>query len=460
MEQSIFTEKNLTKALLFLALPSMFGQLTTLVYNLAETYFVSLTNDPDQIAAVTLGAPVLLIIMSIASIFGTGGSSVIARLIGQKADAKAKEVANYCLFTMLGTSLAVAVAGSIFLPQIVQLLGADSQNSGFTAEYLKFIFYGAPLIMFSNGMLHIFRAVGLISQGTIGLLIGNIANVVFCFIFVVTLNLGVKGAALAAITGFLLNSLYYVICILMLGKQKHPIFHISIKNYKSSFDTAKQVFSIGIPGALVTVLMSIVSIVLNNFIGIYGSYAVASYGIAYKITLIAVMLSVGLAQGVVPLIGYCYGAKEKLRLKKTMNLSLCYCVGIGLVFAAIYLIFNNFLVSLFFTDTELINLSSYFMKILSLSLPLMGITNMVTGYFQALGKSLHSLFITILKNIILFIPAIILFNTLFGLTGVIAAQPIVECIISLVCMLLLQLDLKRYMEYDDSHSSIELNSIY
>ena len=173
---SVFEEKNISKAILRLGLPAMLGQLTTLIYNLADTFFVSLTREPATIAAVTLCAPILLIIMSIACIFGMGGSSVIARLLGEKKKKEAGTSMNFCVYAMTISGVLTLILGLAFLQPLANISGADADTIDHTCDYLRWIFAGAPFIMLANGFVHLFRSVGLIKEGTIGLVLGNGIN--------------------------------------------------------------------------------------------------------------------------------------------------------------------------------------------------------------------------------------------------------------------------------------------
>lgn len=434
MNQNIYQEKNVLKAVMMAALPAMLGQVTTLIYNLADTYFISLTKNPDQIAAVTLCTPVLLIIMSIALIFGSGGGSVIARMLGAKEDEKVKSISSYCLYSMFISGVIVAVLGLLGTKYIVTVVGADAQNARFTANYLNYIFIGVPFIMFANGMLHILRSVGMIKHGTIGLILGNITNIVLDFVFIVLLDMGTSGAALATSLGFVLTTVYYMFMLHLAWKQGSQLIPLSLKEFHVTKPIMAEVFKIGIPGALITILMSISNIVLNNYIGMYGSNAVAAYGIAYKLDLVPIMLSVGLSQGVAPLIGYYFGAHEITRMKSTIRISNLFGLILGAVFTLLFFVGGTALASLFLKEHELIHMSARFLCILGVSVPLVGIINMITSYFQALGKAIPSLFITLLRNVVLFIGSIILLNHFFGLHGVIAAQPVTETLLAIICM--------------------------
>lgn len=186
--------------------------------------------------------------------------------------------------------------------------------------------------------------------------------------------------------------------------------------------------------------MSVSNIVLNNFIAVYGSDAVASYGIAYKINMIPVMLSVGLSQGVAPLFGYYYGAGLKDRIRSSLKLSVLFSMILGGAFAALFMVFGNALTGAFLHDQKLIAQSAYFLRIMLLSAPVVGIINIAGSYFQALGKAKKSLIVTLLRNVFLFIPIVVLLNVLFGLNGVIAAQPVSELILTVLSAVFLAAD--------------------
>ena len=326
---SVYEEKKISKAIMRVGLPSMLGQLTTLIYNIADTFFVSLTKEPATIAAVTLCAPILLIIMSIACVFGMGGSSVIARLLGENKKEESGATMNFCVYAMVIAGAATLIAGLVFLQPLARISGADADNMAYTCDYLKWIFAGAPFIMLANGFVHLFRSVGLIKQSTIGLVLGNVINMILDYVFIAILGWGTAGAALATSLGFVCASIYYIICMIREEQRGNQLVPLSFRRFSLNAAMIRRVVGIGIPGALITVLMSISNIVLNNYIGIYGSDAVASYGIAYKLDMIPILLSVGLAQGVAPLVGYYYGANEKRRMSDTVKYAMLYGVVFG-----------------------------------------------------------------------------------------------------------------------------------
>ena len=266
------------------------------------------------------------------------------------------------------------------------------------------------LIMMANGFVHLFRSVGLIKEGTIGLVLGNAINMVLDYVFIAIFRWGTAGAALATSLGFACATVYYMFCMICEDRKGNQLVPWTPKRFAPNGTMIRNVVSIGIPGALITVLMSVSNIVLNNYIHLYGSDAVASYGIAYKIDMIPILLSVGLSQGVAPLVGYCYGENEKKRMSDIVKRTTLYGVLMGGVFTATFVLLGEPLASIFLQDEILIEQTRYFLKILCLSAPMLGIINMMTSYFQALGKAVKSLTITLLRNAVLFIPGVMILN--------------------------------------------------
>lgn len=433
---NVFEENNISKTVLKLGIPAMLGSLTTLIYNTADTYFVSLTKEPAMIAAVTLCVPVLIIIMSIACIFGMGGSSVIARMIGEGRKEDSAKCFNFCTYAMAMAGVCVMIIGLLFTNQIAGIIGADAENFEYTCDYLRWIFIGTPAIMLANGLVHSFRSIGLIKEATIGLALGNGVNIVFDWVLIVFLKMGTKGAAIATSFGFVCAMIYYIICLMIQERKQNDCVKMSLKYFSSEKEMVSNVIKIGIPGALITVMMSVANIVLNNFIGIYGSDAVASYGIAYKIDMFPIMLSVGLSQGTAPLVGYCYGQKNEKRLACSMRAATIYGIALGSIFTIILFFSNRILAGIFLDQEELVTQTAWFLRLLCFHAPLLGVINMVTAYFQALGKALNSLVITILRNIVLFIPGVAVLNYFFKLNGVILTQLIVEMILTMICLVM------------------------
>jgi len=267
-------------------------------------------------------------------------------------------------------------------------------------------------------------------------MLGNMTNIVLDYVFIVIFGMGTAGAAIATSLGFTVNTVYYLIEMAVYTKNGGKSLPVSVRRYRPTLQITKQVFSIGIPGALITVLLSAANIFLNNYIALYGSEPIAAYGIAYKINSISVMLSVGLSQGVTPLIGYHYGARNIEKLRRTVYLSLVYGTLMGLFFLGLFIFTGSKAAGLFLSDGSARDMAARFLYILSASAPVISAANIITSYYQASGKAIPSLVLTVLKNVILFMPAVILFNRFWNLNGVIAAAPAVDYLTAVIglCM--------------------------
>lgn len=430
---TVFEEKNIGKAILRLGLPAMLAQLATLIYNTADTYFVSLTKNPDQIAAVTLSTPILLIIMSIACIFGIGGSSVIARLLGEDNKEGSRLCFQFSTWAILAFGAIVTVLGMSCVSPIARAIGTDERNFSYTCDYLRFIFLGAPFIMLSSGYAHLFRSAALIREATVGVIIGNVLNIALDWLFIVPWGMGTAGAALATSFRYVASTGYYLWCVFSQKRKGNDTVSVSPKG----------LLKIGVPGALITVMLSVSNIVLNSHVARYGSDAVACYGIAYKLSLFAVLLSVGLAQGIAPLFGFCYGAKQMDRLRRSVYTGASFDILLGVFFAAAFVLFGRALTAFFLDDGKLIAQSASFLGVIGLSASLIGVINIVTSCFQALGRAVNSLIITMLRNVVLFIPGVMLMDALWNLPCVIATQPVVEFVVMVVSIILYFLNQKR-----------------
>ncbi len=231
----------------------------------------------------------------------------------------------------------------------------------------------------------------------------------------------------------LCSSAYYIFSVLRQERKGNEFVRLSPVDIHPDRGIILNVVKIGILGALITVLLSVSNIVLNNYIGIYGSNAVASYGIAYKIDMFPIMLSVGLPPGTAPLFGYYYGKRDGKSLLNAARIAAVYELILGAIFTILIFSASRPLAMIFLEEESLISLTALFLRLLCFHAPLLGIINVVTSYFQALGKAVNSLVITVLRNVVLFIPGAALMNYLFGLNGVILTQLVVEGALAVIC---------------------------
>ena len=311
----LFEKVPVPKAVATMAVPTMISMLVVVIYNMADTFFIGQTQDPLQVAAVSLATPVFMIFMALGNLFGIGGSSAISRALGEKRKDRAWHISSFCCYGALGLGVIVAVCSVLGMEGILGLIGASENTIGFARKYLLIISIGAPTILFSTAFANILRGEGAARESMVGNLLGTIINIVLDPVMILMLGWGVTGAALATIIGNIAACLFYLQYFL----RKKSTLSISWKYFKVGEGIAKSVVAIGIPASLNNILMSFANIILNQALVGYGDTPVAAMGVALKSNMLVVLLQIGLCVGIQPLIGYNYGAGNKKRLMQVVT---------------------------------------------------------------------------------------------------------------------------------------------
>ena len=331
MKVDIFEKDPIPKAVSKLAIPTILGMIVTIVYNLADTFFVGQLKDPYQIAGVTITMPVFIILLSLGYIFGVGGSSFISRLLGNKDFEMAKRTSSFAFYACLALGLVCIGAGVLLINPLLALCGSSPETHQYAWDYLIVILLGSPAIMLSFSMGQVIRAEGASKEAMIGMMIGTVVNIGLDPLLIFTCNMGVTGAAIATVFSNLLSVLYYMWYFIRKSKN----LTISPKYLKIDKIMLKNVFTIGLPASLNEMLFSASNIILNRFAVGYGDDVIAAIGVVFKVNMFPVLILMGLCQGVQPLIGYNYASGDQKRLKGIMKFTGISAVIIGSVFTVL-----------------------------------------------------------------------------------------------------------------------------
>jgi putative MATE family efflux protein len=328
-----------------------------------------------------------------------------------------------------------------FMEPILKLIGSSENTIGYAREYLQYLFYGTVFIVLSFAFGNIVRGEGNAKVSMIGMMVGTVVNIILDPIMILTLNMGVRGAAIATVIGNVCADIFYLIYFLR-GKSR---LSISIKDFAVK-GIISGVFFIGIPASLNNVLMSASNILLNIYLKDYGDNAIAGMGVAMKANMLVVLLQLGLASGIQPLIGYNFGAENYKRMKKIMNFSMVVNVIIGVVLSALYIAFTDQIISIFINDEEVIQYGAKMLRALMLSGAFIGIMFVFSFSFQAMGKAIQSLILSVSRQGLVFLPVLMIGSKLLKLNGVIFAQPIADLVslaIALVLFIMISKDFKK-----------------
>lgn len=420
----IFENYPVYKSVFALAMPTILGMLVNVFYNMVDTFFVGQTGDPNQVAAVSLTMPIYLLLMAFGNIFGIGGASYISRNLGAKQFDKVKKISSFGFYASIIVGFISMAIFLIFMPFILRISGASENTYQFSKDYLVIVAFGAPFVVNQMAMGQIVRSEGAAKEAMIGMMIGTVVNIILDPIMILSMNMGVAGAALATIIGNACSSVYYVWHIL----RKKSLLSVSFKDFSMQSDILKNVFAIGIPVSINNILMSASNILINNYAAGFGDNLVAGLGVAQRLFTLVILVFVGLGQGIQPFIGYNFAAKNYKRMNASIKLSCLISVITGTVLLIFSFIFSSQLVKLFINDVEVID---YGVKILIASYsmaPIIGFQFIFMSTFQALGRALPSLVLSLSRQGIAFIPAIIIGTKLFGINGIIWSQPIADAV--------------------------------
>jgi putative MATE family efflux protein len=416
------------KAVLTLVIPTVLSMLVQIFYNLTDTFFIGKLNDPYQVAAVTITLPMFMMLMSISGIFGNGAASLISRLLGEKEYKKAKEASSISLFCVSLLGLLISIFGTIFIDDLISIMGTSPNTYDFVKDYLLIIIWGSIPTMTNFSISMILRSEGGAKTALIGMLIGTITNVVLDPVFIFGFDQGVRGAAIATVVGNSCALIYYIYYYLK-GKS---IASPSFKNLVFKAYYFIEIFKIGLPSSISQIMMSVGNTISYSLAVAYADHALAAMGVAQRIISIPIFTFIGIAAGVQPLIGYSYGAENHKRLKSCLNYSLSLAGYLAVLFIIMFVGFSKYSIIVFINDPKVIALGSQIIRVFTFAIPFAGAQMIFMVSLQAMGKALPSLIISLCRQGIIYIPAIILLNRFWQFDGIIWALPMTDIIATMI----------------------------
>ncbi|MDO4175094.1 MAG: MATE family efflux transporter [Eubacteriales bacterium] len=442
----LFRDAPVPKAVISNALPAMISMIMVLIYNIADTFFISLTNDALMVAAVSVATPVFLIFMAFGTLFGIGGTSLISRMLGAGNEEKACHISAFCFWTGAGIGVISMIVIWLLDEPICRLVGASTDTIGYASQYLKIIAFSIPFTIIGNTFSNIIRSEGKPQKAMMGMVIGNLLNIVLDPICILVLGWNVAGAAVATVIGNVVSVLFYIVHL----TSKNSMLSIRPSNYRAGDGIATGVLSIGIPASLNSVMMSISNIFINNVMAQYGDMAVAGLGVAMKINMIVVMLLIGLGTGIQPLLGYCYGAGNKQRFVAVMKFSLTLALCLSIIMTIICYVFAGPLVTIFLQDPEAYQFGFAFSRAYILSGPILGLLFVFINAIQSTGAALPALILSISRQGLLFLPILYLLNSIFHDAVMVAhAQPLTDYLATALAAILFIITYKKYFKIFD-----------
>lgn len=423
-DQELMRSMKVSKAVAAMAIPSVISSLVTVVYNMADTFFVGQTGDALQVAAVSLTNPIFILLMAFANMFGMGGSAVASMAMGEGKPQKVKNTTAFITYASLTVGVGAAVLLLACMSLILKIFGANGETYEYAKGYVQYIAWGAPFIIWSAAASFVVRSEGASKEAMIGSMVGTIANIVLDPLFITGLHMGAAGAAIATTIGNILASLYFVWYFLKKSRQ----LSILPKDFTLRERISGRVCAIGLPTAIFSALMSVSTIVINQILVKYGDAPVAAIGIVFKANMFITFLQMGLANGVQPLLGYSYGAGNISRFREVERFTKICCLVTGITATVLYFIGREPIIRMFISDDEVVYYGVKMLVAYMISGPVIGMLFVNMNCMQSVNHSIPATILSVMRQGVLLIPLLYVLQFFWGMEGVIYGQSITDYI--------------------------------
>ena len=435
-------EAPIGKLLLQYSVPAIIGMIVNALYNIVDRMFIG--NIPNigslAITGVGITMPIMTIILAFGMLIGIGATANISLNLGKGNRPTAEKLLGNAFTLSIIVGLAIAIVGTICANPILNLFGASENTLFYAKEYLNIILLGCTFNILSFSLNSTVRADGNPKMSSLTMVIGCGINIILDYVFIFIFNLGVKGAALAtiisqAITFFII--LYYY----TIGNSN---LKLKVENFKLKKHLVTMTFAIGIAPFATQIANSLVQVIANNALKTYGSdLAIGAMTVISSLNIVFMMPIFGINQGCQPIIGFNYGAKKYKRAKETFKYATMAACVICIIGFTIIQCFPTQIISLFNNDPKLTNLAMRGIRIYLLMMPIVGINIVATSYYQSIGKAKVSMFVSLLRQVILLIPFTIILPKFIGLDGVWAAGACADSLSVIITLILLRKEFKQ-----------------
>lgn len=434
-KDSIFREMPVRRAVLSLAVPTVISQIITVVYNMADTFFIGQMNDPNQVAAATVAMPAFAALTALSNLFGIGGASKVARCLGTHDTETAARTAAFSVWTALMVALAYGAAVFLARPWLLPALGANADIYDSCSSYVFWtITIGAVPTVLNAALAHLIRTEGYARQAGFGVALGGLMNIALDPIFIFVFRLEITGAAVATMLSNTAAMLYFL--LFLYRKRGKTAITLHPKYYTVSGGIPGEVVVGGLPSFIMMMLGCLSNSVLNRLVTSYSNEAMAGMGIAKKIDMIAFSVAQGMTQGVLPLIAYTYASGNRKRMNKAIWTTLLYTLMIACT-ATLTLFFFAAPITRCFIDNEAtVSYGRDFLKIICFTCPSTAVNFMIITVFQATKQKVQPLVLSLLRKGSLDIPLMLALSGAAGVQGIAWATPLADWLALVVSLAL------------------------
>lgn len=434
------TTEPVEKLTVQLGIPTIITMLITAFYNMTDSFFVGQQGNTSATAAIGIVFSLMSFLQAVGYFFGHGSGNFISRALGKQDINNAEKMAAAGFFYSMFIGILWTIFGLLFLTQLALILGSTPTNLIYVQDYMKILLLGAPFICPAYVMNNQLRFQGNAFFSMLGMVTGAVINIILDPIFILVLNLGVKGAAIATLFGQAISFL-----ILLWGTYHGDSIPIRLKNFSLTPGYIKEIFRGGTPSLCRQGVSSLATIILNHFLGIYGDAAQAAFSIVSRIIHFIQSALIGFGQGFQPVCGFNYGAGKYNRVRKAFLFCIKSSIIVLVILSIIGIIFSNEIISLFQkNDVQIIEIGTKNFVLQLGVLPLFAIITMTNMMLQTMGKVIPASIISLSRQGIVFIPAICILAYFFGLEGIIWTQTISDILSCMISIPFMVNQLKRF----------------
>ncbi len=431
----LFCEMPVRRAVLALAIPTVISQIVTVIYNMADTFFIGQLNDPNQVAAATVAMPAFVALTALSNLFGIGGASKISRCLGKKDNETARRTSAFSIWTALVFALFYGIIIFLVRPWLLPVLGTNTATYEFCSSYVFWtVTIGAIPTVLNTGLAHLIRTEGYAKQAGFGVAFGGVLNIALDPIFIFVLRMEITGAAMTTMLSNTAATLYFILFLYKIRKK--TVLTLNPKYYSVASGIPGDVVVGGLPSFIMMMLSCLSNSVLNRLVTYYSNEAMAGMGIAKKIDMIAFSVAQGMTQGVLPLVAYNYASGNQKRMSKSIQITLVYTLTIACAATLTLFFFASPITRCFINNAETVSYGEAFLKVICFTCPSTAINFTVITVFQATKQKIQPLILSLLRKGSLDIPLMIALNRFIGINGIAWATPLADWLALTVSLLL------------------------
>ena len=450
--------QKISKLLIKFSVPSIVAMLVSSLYNIVDQIFIGQGLGYLGNAATTVSFPLSTLCLAIALLLGVGAASCYSLQLGEGKPELAAQSAGSAMSAMFLAGVIYFVVGELMLTSVLPLFGATPENYAYALEYSRIILIGMPFLIVGNGISQLCRADGSPSFSMFFMVAGAIVNCILDPIFIFVFRWGMSGAAWATIIGQIVT---FLLALLYIPRFKHA--KITRESFKIRWSALKKCCELGMSSSLNQAAILIVQICINNLFKYYGAASIyganipiAASGVAFKLNGLYVSIMVGLAQGMQPIIGFNYGAQQYKRVRKCLLTAMATIVVLGSMVELLFQLCPTQLILLFGNGGEMyLRFGVMMLRVYLMMIGIQGIWALSSNYFAAIGQPLKGVFLSLCRSIIYFLPLAFTFPMIWGIEGLICAQPVADFLSVLTAIIMIAISFKAMKKLEASKAAAE-----